>query len=192
MIAIAALYFGADHFLSRYLKAGAPTPEGETAIVQNMAKFLEQSPDFQRRIQEGQASAPSASHPSKGADLTRYFGSSPSDQYFKSYVAEKLKTHPDDADGQTRLFNEVGAFIQQHPKESVESLENALQAIPLDLKVEREAITPVFIHAAIGFLEETTMDESTKRAYLKRFMDHTQSPEVRAAFESHFPELLEK
>jgi len=45
------VYLGADYLLSSHFKTTATTkPEDEKVLVQNMAKFLEQSPDLQRKL----------------------------------------------------------------------------------------------------------------------------------------------
>lgn len=163
-----------------------------------MAKFLEQSPELQKKITDsGQAASktPAAPTPESGVEVdlstvARYFGSTQADQYFKKYLLEKKKMHPDNIDEQTRLFVEVSDYIHQHPKESVESLENALQSIPKDMAAERDAITPAFIHSAINYIEDLNADDQAKRTYIKRFIDNTQDPEIKDALESHFPDLL--
>lgn len=200
LVLIVGVYFGVDHWLGSHFKATASTkPEDEKALVQNMAKFLEQSPDLQKKITDsGQTitkpSTPTAGNTQENVDLevvARYFGSSPSDQYFKNYLIQKKKMNPDNPDEQTKLFVEVSEYIREHPKDAIESLENALQSIPLDMAAERDAITPAFIHASINFIDELDADEQTKKAYIKRFIDHTQDPEIKAALESHYTDILE-
>jgi hypothetical protein len=195
---IIAIYFGADHLLSTHLKSTPQAnPENEKALVQNMASFLENSPDLRKKISEsGQTiaktneSAPPAQHEVDLSSVAKYFGNTPADQYFKKFLIEKKKMNPDSTDEQTKIFIEMSDYIQMHPKESVESLENALQSIPQDMTAERNAITPAFIHSSINFIEELPGDDQTKKTYLKRFIDNTQDPEVKDALESHFPDLL--
>ena len=85
---------------------------------------------------------------------------------------------------------EISGYIHEHPKETVESLENALQSIPQDMNVERSAIVPSFINSTIIFIEEMKADDETKRTYLKRFINNTQDPAVKESLETHFPDLL--
>ena len=182
------VYFGADHLLSSHLKsATSSNTNDQKVIVQDMAKFLETNPTLQKEIQK------SGQYPtSDEVDLSkvaRYFGTSPTDQYFKNYLIQKKKMHLDDADEQTKLFIGMSDYIRQNPKDAVDSLEGALVSIPMDLKAERDAIKPAFIHSSINFIEEFITDEKTKKIYLKRFIHHTQDPEIKNALESHFPDL---
>lgn len=206
LVFIIGLYFGADYLLSSHFKATASTkPEDEKALVQNMAKFLEQSTDLQKKITDsGQVinkpistntitahtASPSASEDVALSNVARYFGSSPADQYFKKYLIQKKNIHPDNTDEQTKLLIEVSDYIHEHPKEAVESLENAMQSIPHEMAAERQAITPAFIHSSINFIEELETDDYTKKVYLKRFIDNTQDPTIKEALESHFPDLM--
>jgi len=202
IILIIGLYFGADHLLSTHFKTNTPTaPAEEKALVQNMAKFLEESPDLQKKITEsGQviakpATATKPAAPVVDADLekvARYFGSSPTDDYFKKVLIQKKKMNPDDQSEQTKFFVEVSGYVHEHPKETVEALENALQSIPMDMQAERSAVVPAFIHSSIIFLEESGADDQTKKTYLKRFINGTQDPEVKDALETHFPDLLDE
>ena len=199
LVLITGVYFGADYMLGSHFKTTPPTkPEDEKALVQNMAKFLEQSPDLQKKITDSgqtitkQSTVPaiSVAHEVDLSHLARYFGSSPSDQFFKKYLTEKKKMNPESADEQSTLFVGISDYIHEHPKEAIESLENALQAIPLDMTEERSAIVPAFIHSSIGFIEELGDDEQAKKTYLKRFINNTQDPEIKDALESHFPDIL--
>lgn len=200
LVLIVGVYFGVDHYLGSHFKSAAATkPEDEKALVQNMAKFLEESPDLQKKITDsGQviakpAQATATPNPQEEVDLAtvaRYFGSTPADQYFKKYLIQKKKMNPDDPDEQSKLFVEVSEYIREHPKDAIESLESALQSIPLDMAAERDAITPAFIHASINFIDELEADDQTKKTYIKRFIDNTRDPEVKDALESHYTDLL--
>lgn len=199
LVLITAVYFGVDHYLGSHFKAAASTnPADEKVLVQNMAKFLEESPDLQKKITDsGQTIAKPAATPAAPAQdevelakVARYFGSTPTDQYFKKFLIDKKKMHPENTEEQTKLFIELSEYIHAHPKESVESLENALQSIPMDMTAERSAITPAFIHSSINFLDELEVDDETKKGYIKRFIDNTQDPDIKDALESHFPDLL--
>ena len=194
---IIGTYFGADHLLSRYLKSTPQAnPEKEKELVQGMASFLEKSPDFQKKIAEsGQTLLnPTPSTPSPTteelAQISKYFGNTPTDDFFKKYLVIKKKANPNSLDEQNKLFIELSDFIRQHPKESAESMENALQSIPQDMKAEREILIPAFIHSSIIFIEEFPGDDQAKKAYLKRFIDNTQDPDIKDALESHFPDLV--
>ena len=191
LVLIVGVYFGADYLLSSHLKSTATTrPEDEKALVQNMAKFLEQSPDFQKKISEsGQALAKQESTPNPStpnevelSGITRYFGNSATDQFFKKYFAQHLE--------QTNTRTELSDYIHSHPKESTESLENALQSIPREMTNERSAVVSAFIHSAIIFVEELGTDDQAKKIYLKRLIENTQDSEIKDALENHFPELL--
>lgn len=198
LVLITGVYFGADHLLASHFKATPSTnPVDEKALVQNMAKFLEQSPDLQKKITDsGQVVAKPVATPASPAEeadlekLARYFGSTPSDQYFKKFLTQRKKMRPSDMDEQTKLFVDMSDHIHEHPKEAVESLENALQSIPKDLVAERDAIIPAFIHSSINFIETLEGDDQMKRTYLQRFINNTQDPEIKDALETHFPDIL--
>ncbi len=193
------VYFGADHLLSSHLKTTPSTkPEDEKALVQNMAKFLEKSPDLRKKISDSglTITTPTPSITTQNQDdvdlakIARYFGSSSADQFFKNYLMKKKKIRPNNLDDQTQLSIEMNEYIHLHPKESIESMESAIQSIPQEMKAEREAITPIFIHSSINFIEELDGDVQTKKTYFKRLMNNTDNPEIKNALESHFPDLL--
>lgn len=198
---IVLFYFGMDSYLGFQSKARAPTtPQEEKALVQNMAKFLETSPEIQKKIENsGHAvnssirlsQAPSQTGSSEElSKLSRFFGTTPTDEFYKNHILKHKATDPNDADAHAQLLIEFSEYMTKHPQESIECLETALQSIPSEMKSERDAIIPVFIHSAIFYVENIAQDEAGKKAYINRFLNSSPDPLVRGALETHFSELL--
>lgn len=202
IITIVLFYFGMDSYLGFQLKAKTPNSAGEEkALVQNMAKFLETSPQIQQKIQDSGhqvnpsirlTSTPQSQSIESGEidRISKFFGNTPTDEFYKGYLVRRKATDLNDADAQAKLLIEFSEYMTKHPQESIECLETALQSIPMDLKAEREAIIPAFIHSAVYYIENVATDEEKKRSYLNRFMNTHSDPLIKGALESHFEELL--
>jgi hypothetical protein len=91
----------------------------------------------------------------------------------------------------TRSFVKMSDFVQEHPEESLKSLENAWQNTRSNQEQERNAIRPALIHASIYFIDTAVEDESSKKGYLRRVINNTNDPEIKEALETHFSELLQ-
>jgi hypothetical protein len=204
ILSMIAIYFGLDSFLkSRFLPLSTTPPEQEKVIVQNMARFLETNPDLQKSIEQSgerasaQSPASTTAPPDQGsanpdlAKLARYFGNTPTDEYFKKFLLERKSKNESDPDRQVNLFIDMSEYLVKHPLESIHSLENALQAIPREMTAEREAILPAFIHSAIYYIENQVQDDESRRTYLNRFLSNAHEPLVKNALETHFSDLIE-
>ncbi len=184
-------YFGLDYFLSKNAKESAEfKASSEGALVTGMANFLENNPEMNKKF-SGSSAADSPTTPIQATNATtnlNYLGNTPTDLFLKSFIQKKTAIKQGDFESETRLFVELSDYIQAHPKEAIERIEGALQSVPSERKEEKEALKVAFIHSAIYFLDEIEGEETTKKAYYKRFVEQNQDPDIRDALETHFPQ----
>ena len=197
---IAGSYYGIDHALSSHFHTET-TQQGpqNQAMVQQMAQFLDSNDQIQRQIASTNAAPPSqATKPSGSESLvtspaSSYLGNSPADLFFKTVLNKKAELNsksPENVEDSLNQTIEMLDYVRENPKESLATLESALNAIPVEMVQERDVLRSAYIHASINFIEELPEDVSSKMAYLKRFSESTNDPEVKSALQSHFSSMI--
>jgi hypothetical protein len=184
---VIAGYFALDAYLSSLPPATLPSKRPESELIKGMAQFLEQNPGMARnslpQSLPNQSLTPS--------DPSAQTSNSTADAFFKDYLRNSKDSESVSFEERTRNFVRMSDFIREHPEDSLRSLESAWQSSRSDQEQERNAIRPALIHAAIFYIENQVEDDSSKKGYLRRVINHSNDPEIKEALESHFPELLD-
>jgi hypothetical protein len=190
-------YFGIDYFLSSTLARAPSSPESQRQLVQGMASFLETSPALQRKIASTSdpqtENKPIATHDASTARsdyLNPYFGSTPTDQFFKEMIVTRNDIAPTNFDGLLEKSMETTDYIRAHPQESLRSLERAMNTIPPEMTAERSAILSSYVHASIHYIETIQEDGPTKVAQLSRLIENSKDPEIQETLQHHFKSML--
>jgi hypothetical protein len=194
LIIITGGYLGLDHLLSTaFPNANAQNTLDDKVMVQSMASFLESNPQIQRSIASNGGARPVAETSGDQIHtdlLNQYFGNSPSDQFFKKIVGQKISDDPENQESRLNQTLEMIDFVRGNPRESLDTLERALSSIPADRENERTVLKTAYIHASIHFIENLTGNDEEKLNYVKRFAQNGNDPEVKELLENHFENLI--